>query len=72
MVLTFQLLLDCETVLFLLLFSFFYFVFVSFYAIFRRIFRFSSQSHSPEEERRKTNVEESNRERLGGSFALSP
>ena len=47
MVPTFQLLLDCETVTFFLLFSFFYFVFVSFYRIFRRIFRFSSQSHSP-------------------------
>ena len=43
----FQLLLDCETVIFFsLLFSFFCFVFVSFYRIFGRIFRFSSQSHS--------------------------
>ena len=47
-VLTFQLLLDCETVIFFsFLFSFFYFFFVIFYRIFRLIFRFSPQSHSP-------------------------
>ena len=47
-VLTFQLLLDCETVIFFFLSCFlsFIFFFVSFYRIFRRIFRFSPQSHS--------------------------
>ena len=49
MVLTFQLLLDCETVIFCFLCCFLSFILslVSFYRIFRRIFRFSSQSHSP-------------------------
>ena len=48
-VLTFQLLLDCETVIFCFLCCFLSFILslVSFYRIFRRIFRFSSQSHSP-------------------------